>query len=523
MKLSKKLLVAAALLTAAFRSFAQTAPTGYVGPASSLLSDKTAGLFQNEFDKQFTANLDFGTYSQQFLYGGLGNPRKNTLDSAPALNNVMFGYYRPAAERPWSVFGDWGAQNAFAARAGSYKQTVGNITTTTTPLGIFLFQKYTTDLQFLTKVGGPNNIVVGGQFFLFSDFSALNGNLARFMKTEIKGSASDGVSEIWNIASADIITPGITLLESKHNFEIGVPVAFKTGDMEHGGRVFINSHIKERNGSYKTTVVSKQERKITDMDAYTKLGVSYGVSLPVQDSNEDRWLLGGDLNFGVAGQSYEEKITNIATLQNIKRTYKLAAGGGIAVQAGRLFNFHPADSIVFKIQPAVRLGYNGAHNTGFDGNGNIQDPRPWHEKTVAGGTTTTTTEPGQWRSAHQLISSFSVPMGITIKPEKWVCGFVLGVTPSALFRTNIEYSQQPSSSPMLGARTITVLNPVFAETHTVGLTFEFAGGVRLDVLLNGELTDINNFSAQVFIPLGAPKAKASSAEAPAKTGAAKKN
>ena len=80
---------------------------------------------------------------------------------------------------------------------------------------------------------------------------------------------------------------------------------------------------------------------------------------------------------------------------------------------------------------------------------------------------------------------------------------------------------------MLGARTITVLNPVFAETHTVGLTFEFAGGVRLDVLLNGELTDINNFSAQVFIPLGAPKAKASSAkapaEAPAKTGAAKKN
>jgi len=233
MKLSKKLLVTAALLTAAVVSFAQT--TGYTGPASSLLSDKTAGLFENEFDKQFTANPDFGTYGQQFLYGGLGNPRKEVLDAAPAIRNVMFGYYRPSEELPWSVFGDWGAEGTFV-RAGSTKQTVGGATITTTPLGLFFFQKYTTNLQFLTKVGGPNNIVVGGQFFLYSDFSHLNPN--HFMKTQAKGGATPGVTELWNFDSANVANPAFILPESKHNFEIGVPVAFKTGEIEHGARVF---------------------------------------------------------------------------------------------------------------------------------------------------------------------------------------------------------------------------------------------------------------------------------------------
>ena len=519
MKLSKKLLVTAALLTAAVVSFAQT--TGYTGPASSLLSDKTAGLFENEFDKQFTVNPDFGTYGQQFLYGGLGNPRKERLNAVPAIRNVMFGYYRPSEERPWSVFGDWGAEGTFA-RAGSTKQTVGGATITTTPLGLFFFQKYTTNLQFLTKVGGANNIVVGGQFFLYSDFSNLTPD--HFMKTQAKGGAAPGVTEQWNFNSASVTNATLVLPESEHNFEIGVPVAFKTGEIEHGARVFLNSHITERNGSYKTTVGSKKERKITDMGAYTKLGASYLVSLPVQDSSEDRWLLGGDFNFGIAGQSYEQKVTGIAVLDNVKSTYKLATGGGIAVEGGRLFNFHPAESIVFKIRPEVRLGYNGALNTEFDANGNIKDPEAWLQKRVGGPSPEDNAVPKQWKSAHQLLSSVSVPMGITIKPDKWICGFVLGVTPAALFRTNILYAEQASKT---GARTIEVREPVFSETHVVGLTFEFAGGVRLDVELNGQLTDIRNFTAQVFIPLGVPKGKGAPAKAPAaagaKSGAAKKN
>ena len=110
----KKLITLAAALSVALVCFAQT-PTQYQPPVSSLLNDKTAGLFENQFDKQFSANADFGSYDQQFLYGGLGNPRKEgaLLNGSVAVTNIMFGYYRPTA-KPWSVFGSWGAEGDFS-------------------------------------------------------------------------------------------------------------------------------------------------------------------------------------------------------------------------------------------------------------------------------------------------------------------------------------------------------------------------------------------------------------------------
>lgn len=524
MKLSKKLLVTAALLTAAVVSFAQSSIDFYQQPASSLMNEKTAGLFKNEFDKQFTANLDFGTYSQQFLYGGLGNPRKDKalLNGSPTIPNIMLGYYRPGA-KPMSVFGDWGAEDAFS-RAGSTKTTAGGVTTTTTPLGIFLFKKYTTHLQFLTGLGGEKNVVIGGQFFLYSDFNNLNPE--HFMKTQVKGGASDGVTEQWNFNLADILNAAPAIPESKHNFEIGVPIALKTGNIEHGARISLNSHITEKNGSYKTTVGSKKERKITDMTAYTKIRVDYAASIPVRDKEEDRWIIGGDVEFGLAGQSYEQKNTNMgAALPNIKQTYKPSAGGGFALHGGRLFNFHPGDGIVFKVRPGVRFGYNGAHNTDFTAAGVMKNPKPWHEKTVTNGATTFTgSKPKQWMSAHQVVSGFELPMGITVKPEKWVCGFMLGVTPAVAFATNIAYDELNNATDPFGKRTITVLKPQFTESHVVGLNFEFNGGVRLDVYATGDLTELNKFTAQVFIPLGVPKAKsAAKTTGNAKSGAAKKN
>ena len=101
---------------------------------------------------------------------------------------------------------------------------------------------------------------------------------------------------------------------------------------------------------------------------------------------------------------------------------------------------------------------------------------------------------------------------------------VLGVTPAVAFTTNVAYDQLNNATDPFGKRTITVLKPQFTESHVVGLNFEFNGGVRLDVYATGDLTELNKFTAQVFIPLGVPKAKsAAKTTGNAKSGAAKKN
>ena len=355
----KKLITLAAALSVALVCFAQT-PTQYQPPVSSLLNDKTAGLFENQFDKQFSANADFGSYDQQFLYGGLGNPRKEgaLLNGSVAVTNIMFGYYRPTA-KPWSVFGSWGAEGDFS-RQGSWKQEIGGVKTEFTPLGVFLFKKYTTNLQFLTALGGEKNLVIGGQFFMHSDFSALAPE--HFSKTKIEGGITAGTLELWNMAAANANPNPAT-----NNFEIGMPLSFTKGATEHSARIFVNSNITNKDGSFKSTPDSgaKREVKITDVEAYTKVGAKYEVSLPVRDREEDSWIIGGNFNIGFAGADYKKELEgpHPPAIKKGEKKYKTTVGGGFMLEGQRLFNFNIADSANFKIRPGVGFGYNGAHNS----------------------------------------------------------------------------------------------------------------------------------------------------------------
>ena len=527
----KKLITLAAALSLALVCFAQT-PTQYQPPASSLLSDKTAGLFENQFDKQFSANPDFGSYDQQFLYGGLGNPRKEGAmlnGNVAGIKNIMLGYYRPAA-KPWSIFGHWGADGKFDAHTGSWEQTsevLGKtIKTKYTPLGMFLFKKYETHLQFLTGLGGEKNFVVGGQFFLNSDFSILHPE-RDFYKSETTIDSDKTTLETWNIqytaAPFSLGNPAA----STHTFEIGIPISMKMGNMENTTRFFVNSKITEANGHFKLAKPGiTQERTITDVTGYTKFGLETEVALPVRDREEDRWILGGDFNIGIAGKNKEIKNENLGNSE--KEEYKATASGGFNLNAKRLFDFRPADSVTFKIRPGVKFGYGGAHNAVFDPAKpwNMPDPNAFLFKKTVGSTETTHEDPKQWQAAHQVTSRFELPMGITVKPEKWVCGFVLGATPAVDFAVNVQYTEIASTEayPQKGLRTVQMLEPKFSEEHVVGLTFDFAGGVHIDVYATGDLTEINKYTAQVFIPLGQPKAKAPKAKKGAeKTEAAKKN
>ena len=510
----KKLITLAAALSVALVCFAQT-PTQYQPPVSSLLNDKTAGLFENQFDKQFSANADFGSYDQQFLYGGLGNPRKEgaLLNSSVAVTNIMFGYYRPTA-KPWSVFGSWGAEGDFS-RQGSWKQEIGGVKTEFTPLGVFLFKKYTTNLQFLTALGGEKNLVIGGQFFMHSDFSALDPE--HFSKTKIEGGITAGTLELWNMAAANANPNPAT-----NNFEIGMPLSFTKGATEHSARIFVNSNITNKDGSFTSTPDSgaKREVKITDVEAYTKVGAKYEVSLPVRDREEDSWIIGGNFNIGFAGADYKKELEgpHPPAIKKGEKKYKTTVGGGFMLEGQRLFNFNIADSANFKIRPGVGFGYNGAHNSA-----NAKKAEAYLTKTVDGAAETTNEDPKQWKSAHEVVTKFELPMGITIKPEKWVCGFMLGATPSVELTADVKYDEVMLDTGKIGSRTV-AFKPEFKEEHVVGLTFDFAGGVHIDVYATGNLTELDKYTAQVFIPLGQPKAKAPKAKKGAeKTEAAKKN
>lgn len=506
----KKLIALAAALSIALICFAQTAE--FEAPAKSLLNDKTAGLFENQFDKQFSANSDFGSYDQQFLYGGLGNPRKDKakLNGGIAEKNIMFGYYRPTA-KPWSVFGSWGAEGNFS-RQGSWKQEIGGVKTEFTPLGVFLFKKYTTNLQFLTGLGGEKNLVVGGQFFMHSDFSLLNPE--HFGKTKVEGGAGARTVETWNMDTTAAVPNSAT-----NNFEIGVPLSFTMGTMEHAARVFVNSNITNKDGSYKETpsVGSKQEVKITDVTAYTKIGAEYEVSLPVRDREDDSWILGGNFNIGFAGANYKREVENVPARTNLEQKYKTTVGGGFMLEGKRLFNFNIADSVTFKVRPGVGFGYNGAHNSA-----NARKASPYLTKKIENSVETTYEDPKQWMSAHQVVSKFELPMGITVKPEKWICGFMLGATPSVELTADVKYDQVMLDTGKIGSRTVS-FTPAFKEEHVVGLTFDFAGGVHIDVYATGNLTELDKYTAQVFIPLGQPKAKAPKAKKGADKAEAKKN
>ena len=511
----KKLITLAAALSLALVCFAQT-PTQYQPPASSLLSDKTAGLFENQFDKQFSANPDFGSYDQQFLYGGLGNPRKEGAmlnGNVAGIKNIMLGYYRPAA-KPWSIFGSWGADGSFSHQ-GSWKQEIGGVKTEFTPLGAFLFKNYETHLQFLTGLGGEKNIVVGGQFFMYSDFSQLVP--ANFSKTKVEGGIAAETVELWNMANVSATPNAAT-----NNFEIGMPLSFTKGAAEHSARIFVNSNITNKDGSYKNTPASgsKQEVKITDVQAYTKVGAKYEVSLPVRDREEDSWILGGNFNIGFAGANYKKEVEGPvpAAVKKGEKKYKTTVGGGFMLEGQRLFNFNIADSANFKIRPGVGFGYNGAHNSA-----NAKKAEAYLTKNVDGATETNYEDPKQWKSAHEVVTKFELPMGITVKPEKWVCGFMLGATPSVELTADVKYDEVMLDTGKIGSRTV-AFKPEFKEEHVVGLTFDFAGGVHIDVYATGNLTELNKYTAQVFIPLGQPKAKAPKAKKGAeKTEAAKKN
>ena len=84
-------------------------------------------------------------------------------------------------------------------------------------------------------------MVIGGQFFLYSDFSNLNPSF--FHKVQVKGGSLAGTGQAWNFnyTPANVATANYTPDGSSHNFEIGVPIALRMGNIEYSARIFINT------------------------------------------------------------------------------------------------------------------------------------------------------------------------------------------------------------------------------------------------------------------------------------------
>ncbi|MEL3906488.1 MAG: hypothetical protein P1P65_05610 [Treponema sp.] len=129
-------------------------------------------------------------------------------------------------------------------------------------------------------------------------------------------------------------------------------------------------------------------------------------------------------------------------------------------------------------------------------------------------------------------------MGLKILPENWKVGLLLGAAPKIEHKVTATWDRtnkhkNPRTTETMTINGIALPAPsagdqypsqnddvaktrvdtwTITEQHTIGLTIPFEGGVHLDLKLDGaNLTQLERFVVQVFIPLGRGK-KAASAQ-----------
>lgn len=474
----KKILGICIVLLSASLVFSQTAP-------ASLSNGSTASLFGNQFDAQFQVNPNFGLFDQQFLYGGLGNPQQ--LAAGQNGNGTfVFGYYKPGTI-PFSIFTTI-AGGGPITRTGKWTQTAGGITTTSSPVGLFLLEESSIKSQFITAFNAGIRLVMGGQ--VNYSHTVKNSDPNNFRKTTIKNGANTATTERWNTDAMG----NIGTQSSTHEFTIAVPVAFMLGDLKNTAKISLSGNIEDGGGYFKESTVGntrnvKYIKKTSNIT--TRLG--YKIAIPAKDVAGGEWYAGTDISFGVKTKKDENKLTTNGNTNSLVNKYAPNIAGGIMIRGGRSFEYKPVETFSFKIKPEATFDYKGTPG----------DPSLISTTRTTGGTTTTTNGPKllQKEYTHTIETKIEIPMAMIVKFNNSQFGLKLGATPILGALTEISYDQQAEHGQK-GHHTVSV-TPILRETHTLGLFIDLPAGVRLDISMNGsDITAFEKLTAQVFIPLG---------------------
>lgn len=476
----KKILGICIVLLSASLVFSQTAP-------ASLSNGSTASLFGNQFDAQFQVNPNFGLFDQQFLYGGLGNPQQLAAGKNGS-GTFVFGYYKPGTI-PFSIFTTIAGGRPIT-RTGKWTQTTaGGITTTSSPVGLFLLQESSIKSQFITAFNAGIRLVMGGQ--VNYSHSVKSSNPDNFRKTTVKNGANTTTREQWN---TDATNGTLESQSSTHDFTIAVPVAFMLGDLKNTAKISLSGEIEDGGGYFKESTGGntrnfKYIKKTSNIT--TRLG--YKIAIPAKDVAGGEWYAGTDISFGVKTKKDENKQTTNGNTTSIVNKYAPNIAGGIMIRGGRSFEYKPVETFSFKIKPEATFDYKGTPG----------DPSLISNTTTTGGTTTTTNGPKLLQKVyrHTIETKIEIPMAMIVKFNNSQFGLKLGATPILGASTQIDYDQQPEHGQK-GYHTVSV-KPILSETHTLGLFIDLPAGVRLDISMNGsDITAFEDLTAQVFIPLG---------------------
>ncbi len=556
----KKIITIGLLTVCAAVLAAQSDPIRQDWGPDSLENETTAGLFSNEIDEAFVPNADFGSYEQQFIFAGLGNPYKKD-DAAdpqgkPTVTETRFGYYRPG-KIPMSFFGRFkgtvGAENV--ASGGTKKKWSGaehNELLSTHKVSynkVPLFKTYDGTLRFLMAFGAEKRMVTGFYFNIDTN----DGNFAKvnnvkkyykdhnYSKKSIKISAmnlagtlgTDGYNystfingNTWNTTNG--LTPKTGTGSFTHKFTIGVPLAFKTGDLAHVAKFELNADLTHKNAWFEQKQTENNAKfKSTGYNSTVTLGGSYEVEIPAKDREEDSWTVGGGLGFEFKNDElkYEFKADKVVSDKDVNIKYKKTQTPGLSLvlkaEGSRSLVFpSPQRTVIFKIKPtagfALKTGHaDGAYNPKIEGK---------YSNSSKSHTYKSVTEGYGHKNKTEFSTTLSVPMGLKIMPEGWKFGLLLGAKLETEWKvsgtwnrvgdthgrvtTTID-SKTTTTRPYLYDDEPTTTNSLsIKEEHYIGFTIPFEGGARFDVAIKGtDLTKLSTFKIQAFIPLGVPKSK----------------
>lgn len=428
----------------------------------------------------------------------------------------------------------------------------------------FVFSDYTLKTQYLIRIGGANNMVTG--FYLsYHNTKGLNSAevLERFKHesyTHTTLKHLNYTSKAYNVKSASlkagIQRNGFALNPTSivrydmsaeklgdekdftHEATIGFPFAFTTGNLEHNTEVIVESKITASNSSF----YEKTDHHDNDISyrrnyygSDTTLTLKYGLTMPASDreQEEDAWEFGGDIKIifkNVDGSfSYKDKLskTDFSYMLHRNPNFRFGLNG----TAGRLLVFpSPKKTFVFKLKPQIDLGFvTGSPNSSGIGR-NISAKGKIGGKDFA----YTLKESGRdWNNTTTMTAIVSSAMGLKIMPEGWKVGFMMGAEPKMTCTLNtssdglnnnhkhsikeelnagdasFKHSKEEYVDGRIVDKTVKAdTDWKFEEKHSIGFTIPFEGGAHLDFKLNGSnITAIEAFTAQVFIPLGVPKSK----------------
>lgn len=338
------------------------------------------------------------------------------------------------------------------------------------------------------------------------------------------------------------------------DYRFTAPFFMKTGSLEHFAYLSLRLQGTDSSGSYSTLTTASANNSlagITDQtiditSAINKTGIdaAYSLSMP-------GFFGAAAGNEFSAGIEVADTITNGKySYDNVSKVYttpaantKTGASGTeisrvdtfsavnylkLAAMAQHSVNFMNTQDAFFSIAPQFIASYymdpNKAVTTAI-GAPLSQSVTFTHNLNAsfadsgAAYTRNTTVYTGKAPSRSQLGLGLNLPTAFKYKPEGWFFGFFTGATPWVSFAwttntTTAQTSVLTADTITAGAVTATTITTTvssptsttafattFGEDHRFGIYVPFQGGVRADILLNGNLLALESFTMQLYVPL----------------------